>query len=141
MRDPLVVSWPAGIAAHGELRHGFAHVSDLVPTLLELIGVEPPSEVGVRYGYATLVFSASPGRRRATSTDLEKVRPSSVERATWRYCLLEPPASSGYWLRSFHDSRTLPSSRRQSAAGELGARIEVFSGSDQLSPRSLENVS
>ena len=39
IRDPLVVSWPRGIAARGELRHQFCHASDLTPTLLETLGV------------------------------------------------------------------------------------------------------
>lgn len=46
IRDPLVVSWPKGIRARGELRHQFAHVSDILPTLLDVIGVEPPGEIG-----------------------------------------------------------------------------------------------
>jgi arylsulfatase len=45
IRDPLVISWPKGIAARGELRHQFAHVSDLLPTLLDIVGVEPPDEI------------------------------------------------------------------------------------------------
>ncbi|MBP7705173.1 MAG: sulfatase-like hydrolase/transferase [Caulobacter sp.] len=45
IRDPLVVSWPAGIKARGETRTQFAHASDVVPTLLELIGVTPPDVV------------------------------------------------------------------------------------------------
>jgi arylsulfatase A-like enzyme len=45
VRDPLVMSWPAGIADGGGLRHQFAHVSDLVPTLLDILDLEPPGEV------------------------------------------------------------------------------------------------
>jgi arylsulfatase A-like enzyme len=41
---PFVVSWPAGIAARGELRRQYVHVVDLLPTLLELTGVEAPTE-------------------------------------------------------------------------------------------------
>jgi arylsulfatase len=36
---PLVASWPAGITAHGELRHTPGHVIDIVPTILELAGI------------------------------------------------------------------------------------------------------
>jgi arylsulfatase A-like enzyme len=43
IRDPLVISWPKGLPARGELRHQFCHASDLVPTLLEVVGVEPPA--------------------------------------------------------------------------------------------------
>ncbi|RED32029.1 arylsulfatase [Rhodopseudomonas thermotolerans] len=46
IRDPFVVSWPTRLPARGELRHQFVHASDLVPTLLELIGVEAPAEIG-----------------------------------------------------------------------------------------------
>ncbi len=37
---PLIVHWPAGIAAKGELRSNPGHVIDIVPTILELTGVE-----------------------------------------------------------------------------------------------------
>ncbi|MGC8638745.1 MAG: arylsulfatase [Isosphaeraceae bacterium] len=35
---PLIVHWPQGIAARGELRHDAGHVIDLVPTILEVAG-------------------------------------------------------------------------------------------------------
>ncbi len=35
---PLIVHWPAGIPAHGELRLNPGHITDLVPTILELAG-------------------------------------------------------------------------------------------------------
>jgi len=35
---PLVVHWPKGISARGELRHDVGHVIDFVPTLLDLAG-------------------------------------------------------------------------------------------------------
>ena len=45
IRDPFVMNWPNRIAAKGELRHQFVHACDLTPTLLELIGIEPPAEI------------------------------------------------------------------------------------------------
>ncbi|MCP1471713.1 arylsulfatase [Sphingobium sp. OAS761] len=33
---PLVMAWPRGIPARGELRHQFVHVSDIAPTVLDL---------------------------------------------------------------------------------------------------------
>ncbi|MFL6178006.1 MAG: arylsulfatase, partial [Ornithinibacter sp.] len=44
-RDGLVVHWPAGIAAHGEVRHQFHHVIDVLPTILEAAGVPAPVSV------------------------------------------------------------------------------------------------
>ena len=41
---PLIAFWPAGIAAHGELRHTPGHVVDIVPTILELAGVTKPAD-------------------------------------------------------------------------------------------------
>lgn len=34
IRDPLVISWPAKVAARGEARTRFEHACDVVPTLL-----------------------------------------------------------------------------------------------------------
>lgn len=41
---PLVVHWPAGIKARGELRHTPAHVIDILPTIFELIGIDKPKQ-------------------------------------------------------------------------------------------------
>jgi len=40
--SPLIVHWPAGIAARGEWRHDMCHFIDLAPTLLELGGGRRP---------------------------------------------------------------------------------------------------
>ena len=40
---PLIVSWPAGIKARGELRSHPGHVVDIVPTILNLVGTEAPT--------------------------------------------------------------------------------------------------
>ncbi len=40
---PLVVHWPKGISAKGELRHTPAHMIDIVPTILEVAGIEKPT--------------------------------------------------------------------------------------------------
>jgi arylsulfatase len=39
---PLIVNWPTGIKARGELRENPGHVVDLVPTILELAGQKKP---------------------------------------------------------------------------------------------------
>jgi arylsulfatase A-like enzyme len=41
--DPLVMSWPKGIKARGELRHQYHHCTDIVPTILDVCGLEMPS--------------------------------------------------------------------------------------------------
>jgi arylsulfatase len=43
--DPFIVSWPQGIAAKGEVRTQYAHIIDLVPTVLDVLGIEPPARI------------------------------------------------------------------------------------------------
>ncbi len=43
--DPCIVSWPAGIRARGEVRHQYAHAVDVVPTILDAVGVEAPATI------------------------------------------------------------------------------------------------
>ena len=40
--DPMVISWPKGIKAHGEVRNQYHHSTDIVPTILEVCGLEMP---------------------------------------------------------------------------------------------------
>ena len=51
--DPLVISWPKGIKAKGEVRHQYHHSTDIVPTILECVGLEFPKTLnGARAGAA-----------------------------------------------------------------------------------------
>ncbi|ANS31321.1 arylsulfatase [Rhodococcus opacus] len=43
--DPCLISWPAGIAARGETRDQYHHAIDLVPTVLDCLGIELPDTV------------------------------------------------------------------------------------------------
>jgi arylsulfatase len=40
--DPCIISWPAGMKARGEIRTQYHHAIDLVPTVLDVLGVEAP---------------------------------------------------------------------------------------------------
>lgn len=40
--DMCLVAWPRGISARGEIRHQYIHAVDIVPTLYDLLGIEPP---------------------------------------------------------------------------------------------------
>ncbi len=54
IRDPLLVRAPGRVTGDGGLRHQFCHASDLAPTLLELLGIDPVPEMeGVSFA-ATL---------------------------------------------------------------------------------------
>ena len=45
VRDPLIVHWPARIKDSGAIRRQFHHVTDIAPTILELLGIEAAAEV------------------------------------------------------------------------------------------------
>ncbi len=42
IRDPLIIHWPDRIKDAGAIRPQFHHISDIVPTVLEVLGVEAP---------------------------------------------------------------------------------------------------
>jgi arylsulfatase len=43
--DPMIIHWPRGIKAKGEVRHQYHHCTDIVPTILDCCGVEFPAVV------------------------------------------------------------------------------------------------
>jgi arylsulfatase len=43
--DPMMVHWPKGIKAKGEVRQQYTHCSDVVPTVYECLGLDPPEQV------------------------------------------------------------------------------------------------
>lgn len=44
-RNGMVISWPPRIKNHGGIRTQFTHVIDIVPTILEAVGLQQPSSV------------------------------------------------------------------------------------------------
>ena len=43
--DPFIVHYPRGIQAKGEVRTQYAHAIDMVPTVLDMLGVEPLTSI------------------------------------------------------------------------------------------------
>jgi Sulfatase len=43
--DPCIISWPAGIKARGEIRDQYHHAVDIVPTILDVLGVDAPETI------------------------------------------------------------------------------------------------
>ena len=50
IRVPMIVSWPARVADPGAIRRDWIHVTDTVPTLLEITGLDYPAQ---HQGYRT----------------------------------------------------------------------------------------
>jgi arylsulfatase len=43
--DTAIISWPNGIAAHGEVRDNYVNVCDITPTVYDLLEMTPPQTV------------------------------------------------------------------------------------------------
>jgi arylsulfatase A-like enzyme len=43
--DPCIISWPKGMRAAGQLRHHYHHAVDIVPTILDVLGVQAPDVI------------------------------------------------------------------------------------------------
>lgn len=75
VRDPFIVHWPAEIHEGGGVRRQFHHVTDVAPTVLELLGFSAPSELdgvaqtpmdGTSMAYALLDGAGSEPTRKRT---------------------------------------------------------------------------
>lgn len=45
VKDPMIIRYPKLIKDAGEIRSQYSHVSDITPTILDIIGVEKPDEI------------------------------------------------------------------------------------------------
>ena len=43
--DPFIVCWPKSIKTRGEIRTQYCHAIDMVPTVLDCLGIEPPAAI------------------------------------------------------------------------------------------------
>ena len=43
--DPFIVAWPKGIEARDEVRTQYAHAIDMMPTVLDVLGVDAPDQI------------------------------------------------------------------------------------------------
>ena len=97
--DMLLVSWPAQIAASDEVRHQYVHAVDIVPTVYDLLGIEPPEVIngfvqhpieGESFASALRVPSV-PGKRTQFYTMLGQ---RALYHDGWLLTTVHPPLSS-----------------------------------------------
>jgi arylsulfatase A-like enzyme len=91
-RNGMVISWPKGIAAKGELRTQFHHCIDVVPTILEACQVTMPSSVngvtqkpieGVSMSYA---FAEADAKDHRTKQYFELLSNRAIYSDGWVAC-------------------------------------------------------
>jgi arylsulfatase len=94
--DPCIVHWPRRIVARDEVRHQFAHAIDVLPTVLELIGVDPPEEIagvtqspieGTSFAYL-LDDATAPGRH--TTQYFEMLGSRGIYHEGWKAVTFKP---------------------------------------------------
>jgi arylsulfatase A-like enzyme len=83
---PFCFSWPKGLDERGTLRSQYAHVTDLLPTLLDLIGVDRPADrQGVPLApLAGASFAAALDDPTAPSTHPEQIFECNGHRGLYR---------------------------------------------------------
>jgi arylsulfatase A-like enzyme len=88
--DPCILSWPATITTGGDLRTQYAHLIDLVPTILDAVGVSPPETIrGVRQAPVEGVsfahtFSDGAAPSRHTTQYFEMMGHRAIYHEGWR---------------------------------------------------------
>jgi arylsulfatase A-like enzyme len=134
--DPLIVAWPDGIAARGEVRDQYVHAVDVVPTIYELLGIDPPD---VLKGYtqspiegesfaASLADTGAPGRETQFYSMLGM---RALYHQGWLATTLHPPISG--WSNFEHDEWELydlrtDRSQTRNVAGDHPERLEELKG-------------
>jgi arylsulfatase len=104
--DMCLVAWPAKIEAKGETRDQYIHAVDVVPTIYDLLDIEPPEKIN---GYlqspiegesfaAALTDADAPGKSTQFYTMLGQ---RSIYHEGWLACTVHPPLSS--WGRFEQD--------------------------------------
>src|SRR5581483_337320 len=100
IRVPLVVHWPARLRDNGAVRQQWVHVTDILPTVLDCVGVDYPVQ---RNGYRTraldgrsfrtvLDAAPAPSPRRAQHYELAGNRGYICD--GWKIVSLQPPGKA-----------------------------------------------
>lgn len=132
--DMCLVSWPAGIEARGEVRQQYVHAVDVVPTLYDLLGIEPPEVIkGYRQNpiegesfSASLTDPGAPGRQTQFYAMLGQ---RSIYHEGWLACTVHPPLSGwGNFATDAWELYDLTTDRAQSTdlATREPARLETL---------------
>ena len=96
--DMCFVAWPARIEAQADPRHQYIHAVDVVPTIYELLEIEPPEEIN---GYRQSPiegdsFAGSLSDPEAPAKDTQyyaMLGQRSIYHRGWLACTLHPPLS------------------------------------------------
>ncbi len=94
--DPLIVAWPKGMRAAGGYRRQYTHAIDIVPTLYECLGVEPPEVVN---GYTQMPLDGVSFRATFDEAD------ATTEKVTQFYSML---GTRAIWHQGWKAATAVP---------------------------------
>lgn len=96
IRDPLVISWPAKIPTDGSIRTQFCHVSDLNPTILDLINVKVAAadEVGTLGTSFAATLTDPTADTGKTTQYFEMFGHRGIVHNGWKAVAYHPPGSA-----------------------------------------------
>ena len=109
VRTPLVIRWPGRTAGAGDVRPQFCHAVDLYPTLLDVIGLDPPAVVDgveqMRIDGASLAAAlADPGAPDTRPTQYFEMHGSrGIYHEGWK-------ATTNYVSAMFNERKFIPGS-------------------------------
>ena len=121
--DPFIVHWPKRISAAGEVREQYAHAIDMVPTVLDALGIEPPATIrgvaqsplqGVSFAH-TFDDGAAPSGR--TTQYFEMMGHRSIYHDGWRAVCPWPGPSFAEAGKGFGEPITAETLTRLDAEG------------------------
>jgi arylsulfatase A-like enzyme len=111
--DPLILSWPARLGRPGETRQQYVHAIDVLPTILDLLGIDAPAHLdGVEQApFDGISFAPTIGSAATPSTHVTQYYEMLGSRALyhdgWKAVVYHPPARIVYdgsdARRSFDD--------------------------------------
>jgi arylsulfatase len=133
--DMCIVAWPGHIPA-GEVRDQYVHAVDLVPTLYDLIGIEPPA---VLKGYPQLPIEGQsvatvltdPAAEGRTTQFYAMLGQRSIYHEGWLAATVHPPLSSwGHFESDEWELYHLEVDRAQTTnrAADEPERLELLKG-------------
>jgi arylsulfatase len=134
--DMCLISWPRGITAQGEVRRQYIHAVDLVPTIYDLLDIEPPE---VLKGYVQSPIEGESFKRSISDPDAPEKETQfysmlgqrAIYHQGWLTNTVHPPLSG--WGNFAHDIWELYNlnedrSQMNNVATQYPERLEFLKG-------------
>jgi arylsulfatase A-like enzyme len=133
--DPMIVSWPAGLAGREGKRRQYVHAIDIVPTVLDVLGIDHPAQIqgieqtSIEGTSCAYTFHDAGALDRHTTQYYEMMGCRGIYRDGWKAVVWHRPRIPGMKSASFDDDQW-----------ELYHVVEDFSESHDLAEQCPEKL-